>query len=129
VRLTFVRLLVDDYPACFRFYRDVMEFPVTFGDETSGYADFDAGADVHIAVFDRNEQIEQLGGNDSSPGARAALIFEVADVDSALGSLRARGAKVAAQGADRVDWGIRVGYVRDPAENLIELNQPIPTTA
>ncbi|TMK69812.1 MAG: VOC family protein [Actinobacteria bacterium] len=126
MRLTFVRLLVDDYAACFRFYRDVMEFPVTFGNETSGYADFDAGADVHIAVFDRCEQMEQLGGEDQASGAQAALIFEVVDVDSAIAGLRARGARVAREPADRADWGIRVAYVRDPAANLIELNQPIP---
>lgn len=129
MRLTFVRLLVDDYAACFRFYRDVMEFPVTFGSETSGYADFDAGGDVHIAVFDRAEQIEQLGADDGPRGVQAALIFEVVDVDSALARLRARGAAVAAEPDDRADWGIRVAYVRDPAENLIELNQPIPIKA
>ena len=129
MRLTFVRLLVDDYAACFRFYRDVMEFPVTFGSEASGYADFDAGSDVHIAVFDRAEQMEQLGGDDATRGAQAALVFEVVDVDSVLAGLRARGASVAAEPADRADWGIRVAYVRDPAANLIELNQPIPVQA
>ena len=34
--LTLVRLPVGDYGACFRFYRDVMGFPVTFGDERTG---------------------------------------------------------------------------------------------
>jgi catechol 2,3-dioxygenase-like lactoylglutathione lyase family enzyme len=29
MNLTFVRLLVDDFPACFRFYRDVMGFTPT----------------------------------------------------------------------------------------------------
>jgi catechol 2,3-dioxygenase-like lactoylglutathione lyase family enzyme len=81
VKLTFVRLLVDDYPACFRFYRAVMGFPVTFGE--GGYADFDYAA------------IEEL---------------------------RSRGAPVSAEPADREDWGIRVGYIRDPDGNLIELN-------
>jgi predicted enzyme related to lactoylglutathione lyase len=129
VRLTFVRLLVDDYAACFRFYRDVMEFPVTFGDETSGYADFDAGADVQIALFDRREQMEQLGGDDGARGLQAAIIFQVVDVDAALAALRGRGAAVAAEPADRKDWGIRVAYIRDPVGNLLELNQPIPITA
>jgi catechol 2,3-dioxygenase-like lactoylglutathione lyase family enzyme len=50
MKLSFVRLLVDDYGACFRFYRDVMGFPVTFGDEEGAYADFDAGADWGIRV-------------------------------------------------------------------------------
>jgi predicted enzyme related to lactoylglutathione lyase len=126
VRLTFVRLLVDDYAACFRFHRDVMEFPVTFGDESSGYADFDAGADVQVAVFERREQMEQVGGDDGARGMQAALVLQVVDVDSALAGLRDRGATVAAEPASRSDWGIRVAYVRDPAGNLLELNQPIP---
>lgn len=41
MKLKFVRLLVDDFPACFRFYRDVMRFTPTFGDEHDGYADFE----------------------------------------------------------------------------------------
>jgi catechol 2,3-dioxygenase-like lactoylglutathione lyase family enzyme len=56
MKLTHVRLLVDDYPGCFRFYRDVMGFPVTFGDEEGGYADFDAGSDVSVALFIRRYQ-------------------------------------------------------------------------
>ena len=126
MRLTFVRLLVDDYGASFRFYRDVMALPVTFGDETSGYADFDAGADVPIALFDRREQMEQVGRDDGAGGMQAAIVFQVVDVDSALAELRDRGATVAGEPADRPDWGIRVAYVRDPAGNLLELNQPIP---
>lgn len=37
MQLTYVRLLVDDYEACFRFYRDVMGFGVTFGDESGPF--------------------------------------------------------------------------------------------
>jgi predicted enzyme related to lactoylglutathione lyase len=32
MRLTHVRLLVDDFAACFRFYRDVAGLAPTFGD-------------------------------------------------------------------------------------------------
>jgi catechol 2,3-dioxygenase-like lactoylglutathione lyase family enzyme len=46
MKLRFVGLLVGDFPACFRFYRDVMRFRPTFGDEGDGYADFDVGADA-----------------------------------------------------------------------------------
>ena len=45
-----MRLLVDDYTGCFRFYRDVMGFGVTFGDETSNYADFSVGAGSGFAA-------------------------------------------------------------------------------
>jgi lactoylglutathione lyase len=123
VQLTYVRLLVDDYEACFRFYRDVMGFRVTFGDESGPYCDFDAGADVQLALFLGEHQ---LSATPSAGGDAALLVFGVDDVDAALRELRDRGGEVAAEPVDRADWGIRVAYVRDPAGNLIELNNPIP---
>ena len=128
MRLTYVRLLVDDYAACFRFYRDVMQFPVTYGDEDGGYADFDAGSDVQLALFVRQYQLDQVGGDGATSGDRAVLVLRVDDVDRAVDDLRTRGAAVAGGPADRADWGIRVAYVRDPDGNLIELNHPIPMT-
>jgi lactoylglutathione lyase len=44
MKLLSVRLLVSDFDSCFRFYRDVMGFRPTWGEEGDGYADFDAGA-------------------------------------------------------------------------------------
>ncbi|MCL4490146.1 MAG: VOC family protein [Chloroflexi bacterium] len=43
MRLTHVRLLVADFDACFRFYRDAIGFQVLWGKEGGGYADFQAG--------------------------------------------------------------------------------------
>jgi hypothetical protein len=40
MQLTHVRLLVEDFDVCFRFYRDVLGFTVTWGAEGDGYADF-----------------------------------------------------------------------------------------
>jgi lactoylglutathione lyase len=129
LKLTFARLLVDDYASCFRFYRDVMGFPVTFGDEESGYAAFDAGADVSLALFVRQYQTDHVGAPAAASGDKVAIIFEVDDVDAAIEELRGRGAPVSAEPADRTDWGIRVGYIRDPDGNLLELNQPLPMEA
>jgi catechol 2,3-dioxygenase-like lactoylglutathione lyase family enzyme len=64
---------------------------------------------------------------DRGPLKHVAL--RVSDLDAALAELRGRGAEVAAEPADRSDWGIRVAYVRDPDGTLIELNQPVPTAA
>lgn len=128
MNLTFVRLLVDDFPACFRFYRDVLLLKPTYGDEHGGYADFDAGADVSLALFVRRYQTDHVGATSSASGDKAVVVFQVDDVDDAVEELRGRGAPVSAEPADRSDWGIRVAYVRDPDGNLIELNQPIPMT-
>jgi lactoylglutathione lyase len=126
MKLTFVRLLVDDFAACFRFYRDVMRLKPTYGDESGGYADFDTGADVSLALFVRQHQTDHIGTTSSASGDRAVVVFQVEDVDDTVDELRKRGAPVSAEPADRADWGIRVAYVRDPDGNLIELNQPIP---
>ena len=127
MRLTHARLLVDDYPACFRFYRDVMRFPVTYGDEDGAYADFDAGSDVGLALFARSAMAQALGSTTDASGDKVAMIFSVDDVDAALEQLRQQGVAVAAEAQDRPDWGIRAAHVRDPDGNLLELNQPVPT--
>ena len=129
MKLTFVRLLVDDFGACFRFYRDVMGFPATFGDEESGYADFDVGADVSLALFVRQHQTDHVGAPAEGSGDNVVVVLQVDKVDDAIERLRDRGAPVSAEPADRGDWGIRVAYVRDPDGNLIELNHPIPMEA
>ena len=46
MKLTHVRLLVNDFDACFRFYKNVMGFQVQWGDEASGYAEFRGRGDV-----------------------------------------------------------------------------------
>jgi catechol 2,3-dioxygenase-like lactoylglutathione lyase family enzyme len=120
VNLTHVRLLVDDYGESFRFYRDVLGLQATFGDESSGYADFDAGDGSALALFDRSEQGEVVAVREAGDGA--LLVFGVDDVDAEAERLAEF---VVAEPADRADWGIRVSYVRDPAGTLIELNQAV----
>jgi lactoylglutathione lyase len=119
VRLTHVRLLVDDYGACFRFYRDVLGFEVTFGDEASQYANFATG-DVTLAVFARSEQAEVVEVGPAGDGA--LLVLRADDVDAEVERLRAH---VVAGPQNRPDWGIRVAYFRDPAGTLIELNREL----
>jgi catechol 2,3-dioxygenase-like lactoylglutathione lyase family enzyme len=129
--LTHVRLLVDDYRACFEFYADVLGFEATFGDADSGYADFEAGGDTALALFDRAEMLDAVEGGpgpepDAGPSADgAALVFGVEDVDGTVASLREAGVEVVSAPADRPEWGIRTAHVRDPAGTLIEFNEPL----
>ncbi|PSQ17185.1 hypothetical protein BRD00_08295 [Halobacteriales archaeon QS_8_69_26] len=134
-RLTHVRLLVDDYAACFEFYRDVFGFEPTFGDAESGYADFDAG-DATLALFDRAEMTAALEPTDGPPSRTgedaavdredgAALVLAVEGVDAAHDRLSDRGAEFVAGPTDRPEWGLRTAHLRDPAGTLIELNEPL----
>jgi catechol 2,3-dioxygenase-like lactoylglutathione lyase family enzyme len=130
LRYSHTRLLVADYAACFRFYRDLLGFEPVFGDETSGYADFATG-EVTLALFDRHEMAEAVGttGKPSWTDAqdRVALIFSVDSVDAAYTELRAKGISFIAEPADRPDWGIRVAHLRDPDGNLIEIYHSLGT--
>jgi lactoylglutathione lyase len=123
VQLTHVRLLVDDFHACLRFYRDTMGFEVSaqYGD----YAELRAG-DALLGLFPRTVMAEAVGFDPLAAGDRVALVFRVEDVDAALAEVRERGAPVAADPQDRPDWGLRVAHVRDPDGNLLELYHDIP---
>ena len=121
-RYTYTRLLVDDFTACFTFYRDVLGLEPTFGDEHSGYADFRTDG-VTLALFDRREMMDAIGRAGSSARAddRVALIFEVDDVDRGFAELEAKGVSLAARPTDHPEWGIRTAHFRDPAGNLLEI--------
>lgn len=119
--LTHVRLLVDEFAACFRFYRDALGYEPTFGDASTGYADFDTG-DVSLALFDRSELAEAVPLRDAGDGAM--LVVRVDSVDAAVDRLRPD-APVVADPADHPEWGIRTAHVRDPDGTLVELNEPL----
>ncbi|WP_440989138.1 VOC family protein [Haloarchaeobius baliensis] len=127
--LTHVRLLVDAYADCFRFYRDTLGFEATFGDETSGYADFDADG-VALALFDADEMLDALPGDDERDRTvrgrdDAALVLRVDDLDAAYETAVDGGGNAVAPPTDHVEWGIRTAHVRDPDGTLLELNRPL----
>ncbi len=131
MKLLNMRLLVSDFDACFRFYRDVMGFTATWGAEGEGYADFDAGSDqVGLSLFDRQTMASTIGtlSLPVSPKAQdsMALIFQVEDLDGTIEQLRERGADIVVEPANHPEWGIRTSYLRDPEGNLIEINSQIP---
>lgn len=124
-----VRLLVADFPACFRFYRDVLGFAAGYGVEDEAYADFLVG-DQTLALFRRELMAEAVGTSEKAATAdaqdRIALVLATDEVDQAVAALRARGVSLTAGPQDQTDWGIRVAHFRDPDGNLIEINSPLP---
>ena len=129
LRLTHIRLLTTDFPACFRFYGDVLGFEVLWGQEDGRYADFKAG-DAIVALYDRRLMAEAIGTAGKPVEAeaqdRALLNFAVDDVDAACEQLRARGVEFVTEPQDRPDWGIRTAHFRDPGGNLIEMYRDLP---
>lgn len=127
MRLTHVRVLVRDYETSFRFWRDTVGLPVTFGDEQGPYADFDTG-EATLAIFSATAMSNDTGVT-SGRGGRGAddlmIVLQVEDVDAKVSELEARGVRFASQPTDQPDWGIRVAHFRDPDGNLAELYQPL----
>jgi catechol 2,3-dioxygenase-like lactoylglutathione lyase family enzyme len=125
MRLTHVRLLVDDFAACFRFYRDVLGFPVLWGDESGDYADFEAG-DAKLALYRRGLMAEAVGSAGKPLAAdamdRAAVIFAVDSVDRVCDELRGKGVALETEPENRPTWGVRTAHFRDPDGNLNEIN-------
>lgn len=130
MRLTHMRLLVTRFDECLRFYRDVLGLELVWGEEGARYADFKAGDGSLLALF-RRELIAQTVGRDEQPvnppgQDRAMLIFAVDDLATVVDRLGDARVELVAGPVDRPEWGIRVVHLRDPDDNLIELNSPLP---
>ena len=115
-----VRMLVDDFAGCFRFYGEVLGLQPSHGTADESYASFAAGEGT-VAIFRRSAQGDVVGLR--LPGDSALLVLEVDDVDAEaerLGEFLVEGP------VDQPEWGGRVAYLRDPDGNLVELFQQLP---
>ena len=117
-------LLVDDFDACFRFYRDVLGLTASWGAEGSGYASFAIG-DAWLDLYERQAMGDFMGDSAlpsaSPPQDRMIVQLKVDDLDADLVELRARGATLAVEPTERPDWGARIAVVRDPEGNPVQL--------
>lgn len=129
LKLTDIRICVDDVKACYEFYRDVVGLKPKFDAAGSVYAEFEAGGDASLGIYEHKRMQEAIGKphDDSvrSPAERVVLTFFVTSVDATFAELKKRGAKVECEPQDRPDWMLRVAHFRDPAGNLLELHQPL----
>jgi len=122
-----VRLLVPNVRDCFLFYRDVIGLTVRYGDEDTPFAEFQTGS-VNLAlepllVSEPDEA--RVKPHEFSAQDRVALIFRVEDIDATYDRLKSRDVEFVKEPHDTPEFGMRVAYFRDPAGNLIELNQDI----
>jgi len=123
-----VRLLVGDFPAALRFWRDAMKLSVAFSDETMGYAYFTTDGSA-LELFNRDVFAAALGDARPTPqpvGHQAVLVFKVDDVDAVYADLIKHGALSTAEPQNRPEWRARTAHVSDPDGHLIEIYNQLP---
>ena len=124
-----VRLLVNDFTACFRFYQRVLGLEPVWGDQDGPYADFRAGGDVMVALFKRDLMAEAVGTQGlpkSAPSQDKSLVaLQVDNVDETYDRLSQAGVGFVNEPKDYPGWTIRAVHLRDPDGNLVELFAPL----
>jgi len=127
-----VRLLVKDFPKCFKFYSEQLGLEPAWGDENGCYASFKVADGIEgFALFMSDYMAPAVGNADKNQPLgyreKSMVSFEVTNVDETYQSLLKKGIHFVNEPTDMSDWGMRVVHLRDPEENLIELFTALAT--
>lgn len=128
MKLSNVRLLVDDFDSCFKFYAETLGLKVTWGEAGDVYASFDTGANSYLAIFSRKLMLEHLGKTvtNNTNEIQHVICFETVSVDNDYKELKKSGVNFLNEPSDMTGWGIRCVHLTDPEGNIIELHQILP---
>ncbi|MER8028225.1 VOC family protein [Streptomyces bauhiniae] len=124
MELAQVRLLVTDFPACYRFYAEVLGLRPQSGSAEGPYEKFSPHAgSAGIALQDRASMAGVLPELAiPATGHRSLVVLRVDDLDAYCAEITARGAELVHGPADFTDR-MRVAHVEDPEGNLVELQE------
>ncbi|GAB2843605.1 VOC family protein [Streptomyces deserti] len=124
MELAQVRLLVTDFPACYRFYAEVLGLRPQSGAADGPYENLSpATGSAGIVLQDRAmmaEVLDELG--DTATGHRSLVVLRVDDLDAYCAEITARGATLLHDPALMTDR-MRVAHLKDPEGNLVELQE------
>ena len=125
-----VRLLVNDYKTCFKFYTEQLGFEPLWGDENGVYASFKVADGIEgLAIFVSDYMAPAVGNVEKTQPVgyreKSMISFEVENVDDTYQAFLKKGISFINEPVDMPDWGMRVVHLRDPEENLIEFYTPL----
>lgn len=130
MELNCIRIMVDDFDRCFRFYSEQLELNVTWGKVGGEYASFDLGMPSGLSIFKSDLMAAALGNSEQSMPSQCrdkmAIIVKVDSVDKQYQRLSAKGVNFINTPSDMTGWGMRAVHLRDPENNLIELWSELP---
>ncbi|RJS47386.1 VOC family protein [Nocardioides cavernaquae] len=134
MKISHTFITVDDHDKALAFYRDLLGFTVT---KDVSMGDFRWVSVAAPGTPDVEVVLETVGGSpETTPADREALaallakgllraiILTVDDVDAIFGKLEAAGADVIQEPFDQ-PYGVRDCAFRDPAGNMVRINQPL----
>jgi len=124
-----VRLLVQDYKKCFKFYTEKLGLEAVWNLEDC-YASFKVAEGIEgFTLFVSDFMAPAVGNVEKTQPSgyreKSMVSFEVENVDDSYQAFLKKGIDFINQPTDMPDWGMRVVHLRDPEENLIELFTPL----
>lgn len=128
MRLNNIRLLVEDFDNCFKFYSEKVGLTVTWGKTGGDYASFDFGLDSNkmgFSLFKTDLMATTIGNSNKqlpiNCREKVVIVIQVDNVDSIFKKLSDNGIDFMNKPMDIAGWGSRVAHFRDPEGNLIEI--------
>jgi catechol 2,3-dioxygenase-like lactoylglutathione lyase family enzyme len=124
-----LRLLVKDFDGCFRFYSENLNLKVVWGKIGDVYASFEVNGKYEIGLFQSDLMAEFLENSDKflphDHREKIMITIYTDDVDEKYDELVSRGIEFIKPPTEVVGWGMKVAYLRDPENNLIEIYTPL----
>lgn len=123
-----IRLLVNDFDKCFKFYSELVGLKVTWGKVGGDYASFDIGIksyEMGLSIFKSDLMARAIGNSAKTLPVdnreKVAIVLKVDSVDETFKDLTDKGVEFINKPMDMPGWGNRVVHFRDPEGNLVEL--------
>lgn len=126
MKLNYIPLIVGDFPAAVRFWRDVAKLPPTYSDEAMGFASFDTGSTTLLLLSSALAQMNKIASSEQPQAHSMYLSFQVEDVDATYADLLAGSATSVYEPQDFPHMQARQAHVADPDGHLVELYTPFP---